>query len=75
MDTDLVRRAQGGDQEAFANLAATIADRFLATSHRILSDIDRRPHPWVVSLGAPSQGHSHRGSSDHSFLGPARPGR
>jgi RNA polymerase sigma-70 factor (ECF subfamily) len=40
MDTDLVRRAQGGDQEAFADLAATIADRFLATSHRILSDID-----------------------------------
>ena len=40
MDTDLVVRAQGGDQEAFADLAATIADRFLATSHRILSDID-----------------------------------
>lgn len=40
MDTDLVIRAQGGDQEAFADLAATIADRFLATSHRILSDID-----------------------------------
>jgi RNA polymerase sigma-70 factor (ECF subfamily) len=40
VDTDLVRRAQGGDQEAFAYLAATIADRFLATSHRILSDID-----------------------------------
>jgi RNA polymerase sigma-70 factor (ECF subfamily) len=40
MDTRLVIRAQGGDQEAFANLAATIADRFLATSHRILSDID-----------------------------------
>jgi RNA polymerase sigma-70 factor (ECF subfamily) len=40
MDTDLVVRAQGGDREAFADLAATIADRFLATSHRILSDID-----------------------------------
>src|SRR5262245_59923278 len=40
MDTDLVKRAQGGDQEAFSLLAASIADRFLATSHRILSDID-----------------------------------
>ena len=40
MDTDLVRRAQGGDQEAFAELVYAIADRFLAVSHRILSDID-----------------------------------
>jgi RNA polymerase sigma-70 factor, ECF subfamily len=40
MDTDLVRRAQRGDQEAFGLLATAIADRFLATSHRILSDID-----------------------------------
>ena len=40
MDTDLVRRAQGGDQEAFADLVDAIADRFLAVSHRILSDID-----------------------------------
>jgi RNA polymerase sigma-70 factor (ECF subfamily) len=40
MDTETVKRAQGGDQEAFAELAATIADRFLATSHRILGDID-----------------------------------
>ena len=40
MDTELVKRAQGGDQEAFAELAAAIADRFLATSHRILGDID-----------------------------------
>src|SRR5687767_15415524 len=40
MDTDLVRRAQGGDQEAFADLAATIADRFLATARRILRDLD-----------------------------------
>src|SRR6187551_702907 len=38
MDTDLVRRAQGGDQEAFADLVYAIADRFLAVSHRILSD-------------------------------------
>jgi RNA polymerase sigma-70 factor (ECF subfamily) len=40
MDTETVKRAQAGDEEAFAELAATIADRFLATSHRILSDID-----------------------------------
>jgi len=40
MDTGLVKRAQGGDHDAFAELAAAIADRFLATSHRILSDID-----------------------------------
>jgi RNA polymerase sigma-70 factor, ECF subfamily len=40
MDTDLVRRAQGCDQEAFADLVYAIADRFLAVSHRILSDIE-----------------------------------
>ena len=40
MDTDLVTRAQGGDQEAFADLVDAVADRFLAVSHRILSDID-----------------------------------
>ena len=40
MDTDLVTRAQGGDQEAFADLVYAIADRFLAVSHRILGDID-----------------------------------
>ena len=40
MDTDLVTRAQGGDQEAFADLVYAIADRFLAVSHRILSDIE-----------------------------------
>jgi RNA polymerase sigma-70 factor (ECF subfamily) len=40
MDTDLVRRAQGGDQEAFADLVYAIADRFLAVSRRILRDLD-----------------------------------
>ena len=39
MDTDLVTRAQGGDQEAFADLVYAVADRFLAVSHRILSDV------------------------------------
>jgi RNA polymerase sigma-70 factor (ECF subfamily) len=40
MDTDLVTRAQRGDQEAFADLVYAIADRFLAVSNRILTDID-----------------------------------
>ena len=40
MDTDLVTRAQQGDRDAFSILAAQVADRFLAVSHRILSDID-----------------------------------
>jgi RNA polymerase sigma-70 factor (ECF subfamily) len=39
MDTDLVIRAQAGDQDAFADLTAAIADRYLATSHRILGDL------------------------------------
>lgn len=39
MDPNTVRRAQGGDQQAFAELASAIADRFLATSHRILGDL------------------------------------
>jgi RNA polymerase sigma-70 factor (ECF subfamily) len=39
MDTELVTRAQGGDQEAFADLVYAIADRFLAVSNRILGDI------------------------------------
>ena len=38
MDTDLVVQAQQGDKDAFATLAAARADRFLATSYRILSD-------------------------------------
>ena len=40
MDTDLVVRAQRGDREAYAALAAEIADRYLAVSRRILRDID-----------------------------------
>jgi RNA polymerase sigma-70 factor (ECF subfamily) len=39
MDTDLVISAQGGDKGAFTSLAAAMADRFLAASHRILRDI------------------------------------
>ena len=39
MDTDLVKSAQHGDKGAFTSLAAAVADRFLATSHRILRDM------------------------------------
>ncbi len=40
MDTDLVIRAPRGDKGAYADLAAGIADRFLAVSRRILRDLD-----------------------------------
>ena len=40
MDTELVIRAQGGDEEAFASLAVAIGDRLHAVSHRILRDMD-----------------------------------
>jgi RNA polymerase sigma-70 factor, ECF subfamily len=40
MDTDLVVRAQDGDEEAFESLAVAIGDRLHAVAHRILRDID-----------------------------------
>ena len=40
MDTDLVLQAQRGDKDAFAVLAAAIADRFLGAARRILRDVD-----------------------------------
>jgi RNA polymerase sigma-70 factor (ECF subfamily) len=40
VDTELVMRAQHGDREAFALIAADIATRFLAVSRRILRDLD-----------------------------------
>ena len=40
MDSELVKRAQHGDREAFGLIAADIATRFLAISRRILRDID-----------------------------------
>ena len=40
MDTDLVTRAQHGDEEAFASLAVAIGDRLHAVAHRILRDLD-----------------------------------
>ena len=40
MDTDLVIRAQKGDEGAFASLAVACGDRLHAVAHRILRDID-----------------------------------
>src|SRR6266704_2322440 len=40
MDTELVVRAQNGDEGAFASLAVVIGDRLHAVAHRILRDID-----------------------------------
>ena len=40
MDTDLVTRAQHGDEEAFASLAVAVGDRLHRVAHRILRDID-----------------------------------
>jgi hypothetical protein len=53
MDTDLVTRAQGGDQEAFADLVYAVADRFLAVSHRILGDIDLAEDATQLGKGLP----------------------
>jgi RNA polymerase sigma-70 factor (ECF subfamily) len=40
MDTELVVRAQNGDEGAFASLAVAAGDRLHAVAHRILRDID-----------------------------------
>lgn len=40
MDASLIRAAQGGDRDAFAGIAAALARPFLATSRRILHDLD-----------------------------------
>jgi len=40
MDTELVVRAQNGDEGAFASLAVAVGDRLHAVAHRILRDID-----------------------------------
>jgi RNA polymerase sigma-70 factor (ECF subfamily) len=39
MDTELVTRAQQGDEEAFAVLAVVVGDRLHAVAHRILRDV------------------------------------
>jgi RNA polymerase sigma-70 factor (ECF subfamily) len=40
VDTELVKRAQRGDRDAFGLLAAELATTFLAVSRRILRDLD-----------------------------------
>ena len=40
MDTELVIRAQHGDEGAFTSLAVAVGDRLHAVAHRILRDID-----------------------------------
>jgi RNA polymerase sigma-70 factor (ECF subfamily) len=40
MDTELVIRAQNGDEEAFASLAVAAGDRLHAVAHRILRDTE-----------------------------------
>ncbi len=40
MDTDLVTRAQRGDEGAFMSLAVDVGDRLHAVAHRILRDTD-----------------------------------
>lgn len=40
MDAELVRRAQRGDEEAFAQIAVAAGDRLHAVAHRILRDLD-----------------------------------
>ena len=40
VDTELIGRAQHGDEEAFASLAVAAGDRLHAVAHRILRDID-----------------------------------
>jgi DNA-directed RNA polymerase specialized sigma24 family protein len=40
VDTDLVVRAQHGDEEAFASLAVAVGGRLHAVAHRILRDLD-----------------------------------
>ena len=40
MDTEVVMRAQNGDEEAFASLAVAVGDRLHAVAHRILRHSD-----------------------------------
>jgi RNA polymerase sigma-70 factor (ECF subfamily) len=40
VDSDLIGRAQHGDEEAFASLAVAVGDRLHAVAHRILRDTD-----------------------------------
>jgi RNA polymerase sigma-70 factor, ECF subfamily len=40
VDRELVARAQGGDERAFADIAYAMGDRLFTVAHRILRDVD-----------------------------------
>jgi len=50
VDTGLVERAQGGDQEAFGLLAVPLGDRLFAVATRILRDDDLAAHATQQAL-------------------------
>lgn len=50
MDVELVRRAQGGDREAFAMLVPPAVDRLIAVAYRILGDADLAEEATQLAL-------------------------
>ena len=50
MDRELVSRAQRGDREAFARLAAAVTPSFLSIAYRILRDADLAEDATQLSL-------------------------
>jgi RNA polymerase sigma-70 factor (ECF subfamily) len=50
MDVELVRRAQGGDREAFAALVPPAVDRLIAVAYRILGDPDSAEEATQLAL-------------------------
>jgi RNA polymerase sigma-70 factor (ECF subfamily) len=50
MDTELVRRAQGGDREAFAALVPPAVERLLGVAFRILGDADLADEATQVAV-------------------------
>jgi hypothetical protein len=53
MDIDLVRRAQAGDEQAFASLAVAAGNRLHAVAHRILR-LAISPSIWRSASTYPS---------------------
>ena len=72
VDTELVKRAQHGDREAFGLLAADLATRFLPVSRRILRDIDLAEDASQQALVA--TGGTCRNSATRRALTPGRTG-
>jgi RNA polymerase sigma-70 factor (ECF subfamily) len=50
MDTELVRKAQDGDREAFAALVPPAVERLLAVAYRILGDADLAEEATQVAV-------------------------